>query len=134
MSRRLRGDALIVLLLVLAACSSTSTPPAAMPRSTATCSDLACLQANEGMVIDVAGTFAFPPEGAPRGRHFQRLTLGDGTSVVLHPEHAKLTRAIDGKQITARGIYYKHPIPERYGIIQAIADPYLVEIYDVTMR
>ena len=123
-----------ISLFVLAACSSTSPSPAAMPQSTAVCSDLACLQANEGKVIDVDGTFVFPPEAAPKGQHFYRLTLGDGTNVVLHQHHAKLTREIDGKHITARGIYYKHPIPERYRIIQAVADPYLVEIYDITVR
>ncbi len=105
-----------------------------MPHSTAACTDLACLQANEGKVIDVDGTFVYPPDAARKGAHFYRLTLRDGTSLVLHPHHAKLTRDIDGKPITSRGVYYKHPIPERYGIIQAVADPYLVEIYDITVR
>jgi len=38
-----------------------------MPQSTAFCPDLACLQANEGKVIDVDGTFVFPFEAAPKG-------------------------------------------------------------------
>ena len=104
-----------------------------MPSATATCSDLACLDANAGKVIDVDGTFVFPPDPARKGQHLYRLALADGTSLVLHAKHAKLTKDLDGKRITVRGVYYKHPIPERYGIIQAVADPYLVELYDVTV-
>ncbi|MDQ3334020.1 MAG: hypothetical protein M4D80_02585 [Myxococcota bacterium] len=119
---------------LLGACSSAKTPQPAMPTATATCSDLACLDANEGKVIDVEGTFVFPPDPKRKGQHLYRLTLADGTSMVLHAKHAKLTADIDGKRITARGVYYKHPMPERYGIIQAVADPYLVELYDVVVR
>lgn len=90
-------------------------------------------------MIDVDGTFAFPPDPKRKGQHLYRLVLADGTSVVLpHPKtdamRVKLAREHDGKRITARGIYYKHPIPERYGIIQAVGDPYLVELYDVAVR
>ena len=122
------------LFVALAACSSKGTPPPAMPQATAACTDLACLKANEGKVIDVDGTFVFPPDPTRKGLQLYRLTLADGTSLVLHQKHARLTRDIDGKHITARGVYYGHPIPERYGIFQAVADPYLVEIYDVTVR
>ncbi len=105
-----------------------------MPKATATCTDLACLEANEGNVIDVDGSYVFPPDPQRKGQHLHRLTLADATSMVLHAKHPKLTKDIDGKPITARGVFYKHPVPDRYNIIQALADPYLVELYDVVVR
>jgi hypothetical protein len=124
----------LACLLALAGCAGTSTPkppPAAM----ATCSDLACLQANEGKVIDVEGTFAFPPDANRKGTAQYKLALADGTVVVLKRD-ARLTPALDGKSIVVRGKVYASPerIPDEYGIIQSTANPYLVELYAVTAR
>jgi hypothetical protein len=128
----------LVLYAVFVGCSASSSkpppPPPQIPHPDATCDTLACLQAFEGKVIDVEGTFVFPPNPKRKGQHLYRLTLKDDTSVVLYQHPAKLTRDIDGKRITARGVYYKHPMPERYGIIEATASPYLVEVYDIVVR
>lgn len=101
----------------------------------ATCTDLPCLQANEGKVIDLEGTFAFPPDPKRKGRNQYKLALADGTEVVLKRDD-RLTPALHGKRIVVRGKVYANPgnIPDEYGIIQATPNPYLVELYAVTPR
>lgn len=132
--KRVNKADLLVLVTLIGCASSSRPPPAAIPQATAVCQDLACLEANVGQVIDVEGTFVFPPNSKRKGQHLYRLTLADGTSVVLHERHAKLTRDIDGKRVVARGVHDKHPLPDRYNIIEAVGDPYLVELYDVVVR
>lgn len=100
-----------------------------------TCTDLPCLQAHEGEVIDLEGTFAFPPDPKRKGGSQYKLALADGTEVVLKRDE-RLTPALDGKRIVVRGKAYANPgsIPAEYGIIQATPNPYLVELYAVTPR
>lgn len=107
-----------------------------MPQPTARCLDLACLEANEGNVVEVEGTFAFPRDPRRKGQHLYRLSLTDGTSLVLPAPPAgefrrRLSRDNDGKQLTVRGRIYTKTIPEQYGIIERTADPYCVELFDV---
>jgi len=86
---------------------------------------------NEGKVIDLAGTFAFPADPKRKGRHLYRLNLDDGTSVVLHPRHEQLTKDRDGQHITVRCIVFTKMIPEKYDIIERTSDPYCVELFAV---
>jgi hypothetical protein len=102
------------------------------------CSERACLEANEGDVIDIAGTFVFPPDRKRKGQHRYTLSLVDGTKVILpNPKddatRAQLSRANDGKRVTVRGRIYTRNIPDRYGIIARTADPYVVELFAVTI-
>lgn len=100
-----------------------------------TCRDLACIQANEGQVIDLDGLFASPPDPSRKGASQYKLTLSDGTEVVLKRDE-RLTRALDGQRIVVRGKAYANPanIPDDYGIIQSTPNPYLVELYAVAPR
>ena len=126
----------LVGLLALTSCAGTSAPkPAPAPAAMASCSDFACLQTNEGKVIEVEGTFAFPPDRTRKGTSQYKLALHDGTVVVLKRDD-RLTLALDGKRIAVRGKVYASPerIPAEYGIIQATPNPYLVELYAVTLR
>lgn len=117
-----------VLLLALVACGSKPKPPITIADPVAaTCDKRECLAAFEGKTIAVLGTFVFPTDPTRKGPHLYKLVLSDDTTVIL-PRDAKLTKALDGKPITVRGVHYKHPIPDRYGIIQATAEPYLVEL------
>jgi hypothetical protein len=125
----------LACLLGLAGCAGTSTPKPPPPAAMTTCTDLACIRANEGKVIDLEGTFAFPPDAKRKGTAQYKLALADGTVVVLKRD-ARLTPALDGKSLVVRGKVYASPqrIPDEYGIIQSTANPYLVELYDVTAR
>lgn len=120
-----------VLCATLVVSCSSSSPPPAPPHATGSCSDLACIEANEGKVIDLAGTFMFPADPKRKGKHLYRLLLADGTSVVLHARHEQLTADRDRQQLTVRGIVYTKVIPDRYGIIQRTSDPYCVELLTV---
>lgn len=100
-----------------------------------TCNDLACIEANEGQVIELEGVFAFPPDPSRKGTSQYKLALSDGVEVVLKRDE-RLTPALDGRRIAVRGKVYANPanIPDRYGIIQSTRNPYLVELYAVTPR
>lgn len=125
----------LLFTFALTSCSSATPPPTpvVIPQATAHCTDLACIEANEGKVIDFEGTFAFPTDPKRKGQHLYRLNLADGTSVILHAEARKqLTKDRDGQRLTIRGIVYSvKNIPDKYGIFQAMAAPYCVELYDV---
>ena len=131
----------LVCVLALASCAGApaplSDPPplSAPPHAMTTCTDLSCLQANEGKVIDLEGTFASPPDPKRKGGSQYKLVLADGTEVVLKRD-PRLTPALDGKHIAVRGKVYANPgnIPDEYGIVQATPNPYLVELHDVTSR
>lgn len=102
------------------------------------CSARACLEANEGEVIDIAGTFVSPPDRTRKGQHRYTLALADGTKVILpNPKddatRATLSPASDGKRVTVRGRIYTRNIPDRYGIIASTADPYVVEMFTVLL-
>lgn len=116
-------------VLVLAGCAATTTPG---PPAMTTCTDLACITAHEGSVIDLAGTFAFPPDRNKKGTSQYKLALADGTVVVLRRDE-RLAPALDGQTIVVRGKAYASPerIPDAYGIIQSTPNPYVVEIYAV---
>jgi hypothetical protein len=120
-----------VFFAVVASCSSRPSPVKPVTEAAARCTDLGCITANEGKVIDLDGTFAFPTDPTRKGKHLYRLVLADGTSVVLHAKHEKLEKQRDGQPMTVRGVVYTDAIPERYGIIARTSDPYCVEVYDV---
>lgn len=82
-------------------------------------------------MIDLAGTFRFPSDPRRKGQHLYRLLLADGTSVVLHAKHERLTSDRDRQRLTVRGIVYTKIIPDQYGIIQRTSDPYCVELFAV---
>ena len=121
-----------VAILVLAiGCASSKPKPAAAPNAVAICGDKRCIETHVGQVIDLAGTFPAASDPKRKGKHMHRVALLDGTSIILHAKHAKLTGDRDGRPIMVRGIVYTTEIPDRYGIIQRTSDPYCVEIYDV---
>jgi hypothetical protein len=81
----------------------------------------------------------FPTDPTRKGPHRYKLVLADDTTVILpHPTtdvlRATLSPDNDGKPMTVRGVHYKHPIPDRYGIFQATPDPYLVEMREASLR
>jgi hypothetical protein len=113
-------------LLLFAACHG-SAPQPPRPPPTASCTDLACLSAHEGEVIELAGTLSLPDDPKRKGHHLHHLVLADGTRVVLD-EPAPLAGLADGAQIKLHGRIFVKTIPERYGIIERTAEPYLLEL------
>ncbi len=102
------------------------------------CGDLACLQAHEGEVVDLVGTFGFPPDRKRKGQHRFTVTLADGTKVILpNPATDALRETLaadnDRQPVAVRGRIYTRDIPEQYGIIESTADPHVVELFAATI-
>lgn len=146
----MKGSFSILVLLVLAACSTqiTAPPPTAERRepmpSTNAASDasgatfsrtLSELERQEGTLVRVQGAYRFPTEKA-----FARnkLVLNDGTEVILVPPYPErqaelLVAANQGRTMVVRGRVYVKDIPARYRIIARTPDPYLLEIDDLAL-
>jgi hypothetical protein len=105
----------------------------ASPERPASCADLACLQAHEGELVEIVGTYVFPRKKAFA---HNKLSLSDGTMVIVtSPDdggmRAQLSSENDGKRLTVRGRIYVKDIPEKYGIIGRTPDPYLMDVIAV---
>lgn len=126
------------LVLLLVGCPAPG-PTAPVEPPAASCTDRPCLEAHEGQLIELDGTFVAPVDPKRKGLHLHKLALADGTLIILdfdrdHPVRAKLSKSNDGKRVTIRGRIFTKEIPERYGIIESTAGPYLLDIVDATVR